>query len=114
MSALFPITISKRFFQNQSKSVKSGPSKICHIFATKTGRALIFVVNDRYKVALAISLNSKASNIFPDREFGSKMVPNRKNWETGSFVKTFIFLFPMCFEYKNTLCVHISSKNIDF
>ena len=34
-----------RFFQNPSKSVKSGASKICHIFRTKTGRALIFVVN---------------------------------------------------------------------
>ena len=36
---------------------------------TKTGRALIFVVNDRYEVALTISLSLKASNIFPDQEF---------------------------------------------
>ena len=43
----------------------------------KTGRAFIFVGTDRYKVSLAISLSLKASNIFPDREFWLKMVPNR-------------------------------------
>ena len=63
MSAFFP------------KSVKSVASKICHIFTTTIGRALIFVVNDRYKVALAISLSLKASSIFPDREFRPKNGP---------------------------------------
>ena len=52
-------------FQNQSKSVKSTASKICRMSRTKTGRALVYVVNDRYDVALAISLSLKASNIFP-------------------------------------------------
>ena len=47
MSALFPITIFGKDFQNQPKSVKSGASKICHIFRIKTDRALIFVVDDR-------------------------------------------------------------------
>ena len=72
MSALFPMTLFGRFFQNRSKSVISGASKICHIFRTKTSRALIFVANDRYKVALAISLSLKASNIFPYWKFGLK------------------------------------------
>ena len=42
---------------------------------TKTGRALIYVVNDRYEVALAISLGLKTSNIFPDRELWLKNRP---------------------------------------
>ena len=75
MSALFPMTLFGRFFQNRSKSVISGASKICHIFRTKTSRALIFEANDRYKVALAISLRFKASGIFPDREFWLKNGP---------------------------------------
>ena len=118
MSALFPMTLFGRFFQNRSKSVISGASKICHIFRTKTGRALIFVANDRYKVALAISLSLKASSIFPDREFWVKNGPKSdflgKSGKSGTFVKTVIFLFSMCSKHKNTLCVQISSKNIDF
>ena len=121
MSALFPMTLFGRFFQNQSKSVISGASKICHIFRTKTSRALIFVANDRYKVALAISLSLKASSIFPDREFWVKNGPkseflgkSEKSGKSGTFVKTVIFLCSMCFKHKNTFCVQISSKNIDF
>ena len=48
---------------------------MCHIFRTKTDRALIFVANDRYKVALAMSLRLKASSTFPDRDFRSKKGP---------------------------------------
>ena len=33
---------------------------------TKTGRDLIYVLNDRYVVVLSISLNLKVMNIFPD------------------------------------------------
>ena len=69
MSALFPMTLFGRFFQNRSKSVISGASKICHIFRTKTSRALIFVANDRYKVAIAISLSLKVLNIIPNQDF---------------------------------------------
>ena len=39
----------------------------------KTKAILIFVANDRYKVALAISLSLKALSIFPDREFWVKV-----------------------------------------
>ena len=59
---------------------------MCHIFRTKTHRALIFVVNDRYRVAIAISLSLKAQNV------GSKMVQNRnfrenrKNRENRKFL----------------------------
>ena len=66
---------------NQSKSVKYRAFKICHMSRTKSGRALIIVVNDRYKVALPISLNLKASNIFPIGNFGSNMVQNWNFWE---------------------------------
>ena len=118
MSALFPITLFGRFFQNRSKSVISGASKISYIFRTKTSRALIFVANDRYKVALAISLSLKASSIFPDREFWVKDGPKSeflgKSEKSGTFVKIVVFLFSMCFKQKNTLCVQISLKNIDF
>ena len=79
------------------------------------------MVNDRYKVALAISLRLKASSIFPDREFWLKNGPkseflgkSEKSGKSGTFVKTVIFLCSMCFKHKNTLCVQISSKNIDF
>ena len=61
MSALFLMTIFERFFQNQSESVKSGDSKICHIFRSEHGRALSFVVNYIYKIALVISLGFRAS-----------------------------------------------------
>ena len=79
------------------------------------------MVNDRYKVALAISLRLKASSIFPDREFRLKNGPKSGFWgkseksgKSGTFVKIVVFLFSMCFKHKNTLCVQISSKNIDF
>ena len=121
MSALFPMTLFGRFFQNQSKSVISGASKSCPIFRNKTSRALILVANDIYKVALAILLSLKASSIFPDREFWVKNGPkseflgkSEKSGKSGTFVKTVIFLCSMCFKHKNTLCVQISSKNIDF
>ena len=51
---------------------------------TKTGRALIFVVNHNYKVTLAISLSLKESNIFPDREIWLKNGPKSEfleKWE---------------------------------
>ena len=60
MSSLFPMTTFGRCFQNQSKLVKTGASNICHISRAKTNRALVFVANYRYKVALAISLSLKA------------------------------------------------------
>ena len=44
LSALFPMTISERFFQ--SKLVESGASKIFHISRTKTGGALISLMID--------------------------------------------------------------------
>ena len=118
MSALFRMTIFGRFCQNQSKSIKSGASKICYIFRTKTDRALIFMVNDRYKEALAISLRLKTSNIFPDREYRLKNGAKSEFWgksgKSGIFVETVIFLFSMCFKHENTLCVQISSTNIHF
>ena len=93
-----------RFVQNQSKSVKSGASKKCHIFRTKTDRALIFVVNYTYKVALAIPLNLKASSIFPDLEFllknGQKsefLGKSEKSGKSETFLKTVIFLLSMPF-----------------
>ena len=76
------------------------------------------MVNDRYKVALAISLRFKASSIFPNREFWLKNGPKSeflgKSEKSGTFVKIVVFLFSMCFKHKNTLCVQIWSKNIDF
>ena len=79
------------------------------------------MVNDRYKVALAISLRLKASSIFPDREYWLKNGPkseflgkSEKSGKSGNFVKIVVFLFSMCFKHKNKLCVQISSKNIDF
>ena len=113
--------IFRRFFQNQSKSVKSGASKVLHISRTKTGRALIFPINDRYKVALTISLRLNALNIISDRESQLKHGPksefslkSEKSRKSESFAKTAIFLFSMCFKHKDTLCVQMSSKNIDF
>ena len=77
------------------------------------------MVNDRYKVALAISLRLKASSIFPDREFRLKNGPKSEflgkseiSGKSGIFLKIVVFLFSMCFEHKNTLCVQISPKNI--
>ena len=46
MLALFPMMIFGRFFQNQSKLVESGASKIFHISRTKTGGALISLMID--------------------------------------------------------------------
>ena len=95
-----------------SKSVKSRASKICHIFRTKTGRALIFVLDDRYKMALAILLSLKASSMFPDREFGLKNGPksefsekDEKSCKSRTFVRIAIFSFSMCFKHKNTFLI---------
>ena len=70
---------------------------MCHMFRTKTGIALIIKVNDRYKVALAISLILKVPNIFLDQKLVSKIVQNwnfrEKSEKSGNFTKTFIFIF---------------------
>ena len=112
MSALFDDGFWKIF----SKSVKSGATKIIHIFKTIISRKPVFVVNYRYRVALAISL--KGSSIFLDREFrhknGLTSEFGGKSEKSGDFVNTVIFLFSMCVKHKNTLCVKISKKNIDF
>ena len=85
---------------------------------TKTVRALIFVANDRYKVALAISLSLKASNIIPDRECWLKNGSKSEFWgkleKSGIIVQTVIFSLSMSFKHENTLSVQISSKIIDF
>ena len=118
-------TFSNKDFQtiflNQSKSVKLTAPKICRMSRTKTGRALVYVANDGYDVALAISLSLKTSNIFPDREFWLKNGPKSKlsgkleiSGKSRVFAKTVNFLFSMCFEHVNTLCVQISLKNINF
>ena len=57
MSALFPITIFGRFFQNQSSQELP---KFAISLELKMIRALIFVAYDRYKAALAVSLSLKA------------------------------------------------------
>ena len=64
------------------------------------------MVNDRYKVALAISLRFKASSIFPDREFWLKNGPkseflgkSEKSGKSGTFVKIVVFLFSMCLKH---------------
>ena len=82
------------------------------ICRTKTVRALIFAVNDRYKVALAISLRLKASSIFPDREFWLKNGPkseflgkSEKSGKSGTFVEIVVFLFSMYFKHKMYLYV---------
>ena len=107
MSTYSPMTIFGRFFWKSVKSVKLGASKICHISKTKTGRALIFVVYDIYRVALAISLSLKTSNIFPYWKFwlknGQKSEFSGKLEKSGNYAKNAILLFSMCFEHKNTL-----------
>ena len=98
-----------RFFQNKPKSFKSGASKICHISRIKTNRALIFVANGGYKVALVISLSLKASNTFPDRENLLKNGPNRNFRENCEILQKVSFLNFQCVSN-----IKMSSKNIYF
>ena len=76
MAALSPMRMFGRLLQNLSISVKSSASKICRISRAKTGGdSIIFLINDRYNTAVAISLTLKASNVFPNREIWLKNGP---------------------------------------
>ena len=59
----------------------------------KTGRALIFVVSDRYEIVLTISLSLKASIYFPIGNFGSKMVKKSEYLGNCEISQTVIFYF---------------------
>ena len=109
----FQWQFSNGFFQNRPKSVKAVASEnLSYISRTKTVEALIFVVNDKDKVVLTISLSLKVSNMFPYRKFclkvGSKsnLSKNRKIMQKKSF-------FYLKCDW-NIHCVPILSKNIDF
>ena len=89
ISALFLWQFSEDF----SKLVKLRASKISQIARTKTGRALFFVINDRYEVPLPISLIFRRSNVFPDRECWLKN--GLKSEKSRNFPKIMFFLFLM-------------------
>ena len=85
------------FFQNWSTSIKLwGFAKF----------VISLELNDRSRVVLAISLSLTVSNMFPNREFcnkaGLKSEISGYSGKSEDCVKIFIFLFKICFEYKDT------------
>ena len=107
MSALF----SMRILDDISKSVKISQVKsFQNLSRTKTGGALICVVHDRYKVALAISLSFKASVLFPDRKFWLKNGPKSrfsgKSEKSANFAGSLFFYFQCLSNIK----IHFESK----
>ena len=77
---------------------------------TKTGRALIYVVNNRYEVALTTSLSLKASNIFLDWKFWLKNGPKSEfsgNRENHEILKRLTFCYFQCVL---SMKIHFMSK----